>query len=98
MYFPPRLASSDGKLVVRFQEVVHAKESWEVWFDEGPKTPNQIQRMNYHSNARRTLSRLERRARGVIEEGWTQKKAATIFCVSKLMAARWADRYTKEAV
>ncbi len=50
---PDHNFSQKGKLNrelgVKFQEVVHAKESWEDWVDEDPKTPSYIQRMNYHS-------------------------------------------------
>jgi hypothetical protein len=37
----PRVCSvlERGELGVRFQEVVHAKESWEDWVDEDPKHP-----------------------------------------------------------
>jgi hypothetical protein len=34
-----RLGSLDAGLGVKFQEVVHAKESWDTWVNEDPKHP-----------------------------------------------------------
>jgi hypothetical protein len=35
----PENITNRGSLSVKFQEVVHAKESWDTWVNEDPKHP-----------------------------------------------------------
>jgi len=54
--------------------------------------------MDYHQNARLTIHSREQMARLVLEQGYTQKTAATVFHVSEKTAAKWVRRYRQQGV
>jgi transposase InsO family protein len=52
--------------------------------------------MDYHKNARLVVHSREQLARLVIEQGQTQKAAASAFHVSEKTAAKWTRRYRQQ--